>query len=92
MKWALKEANLEVKSITATEGGFLILAPDEESQMAMEGLSGLMLGERTVQITRTQVKMTGDEILEWMGEQLRIQEQAAECIALQERPSHRLGF
>ena len=48
-------------------------------------MSGHMIGDQTVKISRTQIKMTGDEILDWMDERLRVQDEAQECIAMHDR-------
>jgi hypothetical protein len=48
-------------------------------------MSGHMLGDKAMKISRTQIKMTGDEILAWMDEKLRVEDAAQECISLHER-------
>jgi hypothetical protein len=85
LREALEEAGRRVKGVRATDGGYLILAEDEEGQVALEGMSGHMIGDHTVKISRTQIKMTGDEILDWMDERLRVQDEAQECIAMHDR-------
>jgi hypothetical protein len=85
LREALDACERQVKEIKTTDGGFLILAKNEENQLALETMSGQVIADRVVRMTRTQIRMTGDEILEWMDERLRVQDEARECIALHDR-------
>jgi hypothetical protein len=85
LREALDACERQVKEIKTTDGGFLILAKNEENQLALETMSGQVIADRVVRMTRTQIRMTGDEILDWMDERLRVQDEARECIALHDR-------
>ena len=85
LKEALLEGEHNVREVKATDGGFLVSTPSEEALCALEGLTGHLLGDRAVKVARTQIRMTGDEILSWMDEKLRIQDEARECVSLHDR-------
>ena len=89
LKIALEDIGCHILEAKTTEGGFLIRARDETDQVTLENMSGHMLGDRAVKMSRAQIKMTGDEILAWMDERLRVQDEARECIAMYERPAPR---
>ena len=65
----------QVREVRVTGVGFLILAADEHNQLALEGMSGYLLGNHVISTSRFQPKMTGDEILTWMEEHLKIEEE-----------------
>ena len=82
---ALRAGEHDVREVKATDGGFLVSTPSEEALCALEGLTGHLLGDRAVKVARTQIRMSGDEILAWMDEKLRIQDEARECVSLHDR-------
>jgi RNA recognition motif-containing protein len=92
LKEALAAEGNKIKEVRTTDGGFIILSGDEDAQNALENMSGHMLGDRVIKMSRTQIKMTGDEILAWMDERLRIQDEAQECFMLNERATTRQPY
>jgi hypothetical protein len=93
LKEALTSMGCQVREVRVTGVGFLILAADRHNQLALESMSGYLLGDHVISISRFQPKMSGDEILGWMEEHLRIEEEVKICIASRDHstlypPSH----
>ena len=82
LKEAFLSEEIHVKDVLATDGGFLVLAADEQAQSALVAMTGRVLEGKAVKIARTQVKMTGPEIFGWIEEKLKIQEEARELSRL----------
>ena len=85
LKDALDQMQLKPKEIKTTDGGFLVLARDEDGRAELEKLTGMELSGKIIRVSRHQPRMTGDEIIQWMDRQLRVRDEVREVVALQER-------
>ena len=69
---------IAIRGVQTTDGGFLIDTESEATQDALLAMDGRVLEGKAVKAARTQVKMTGTEILAWVEEKLKVQQEAKE--------------
>ena len=78
LREALVAEGIAIRGVQTTDGGFLIDTESEATQDALLAMDGRVLEGKAVKAARTQVKMTGTEILAWVEEKLKVQQEAKE--------------
>ena len=76
LKDVLLGEEIEIKEVKNAEGGFNVLCANEAARTRLLEYHNQSLGGKIVRVSRISMRMTGDEMFEWILEKLKVHEEA----------------